>query len=469
MQGLPTNNKRQALWDDAFLKEHDLPGPRYASYPTTMQLHEEFTFADYRDAIQKSAADRRALALYVHLPFCPTQCYYCACDRVVTQDRDKMRSYLDHLIKEIRLVAPLVGKTRPIVQLQWGGGTPTYFDDSELTELMYHLGRHFNILASDRADVSIEIDPRSVSVERLGLLRGLGFNHISLGVQDFNREVQQGINRVLPEFRVEELVAAARSYRFRSVNLDFIYGLPHQNLQTMLNTMAKAIALSPDQISLFSYLHLPARYKAQGMLDEAVLPSPEERISMLSAVANQMLAAGYVRIGTDSFVKPESELGVAYAEGRLRRNFHGYIAHRSADLLGLGASAVSQIGDLYCQNTSSVRDYQSVLGDGDLPLAAGIRLGRDDLIRRDVIMSLICRSKVDRKELKERYNIDFETYFAAEQLLIKQFVSDGLLESDGALYHVTSRGKLVVRKICMAFDAYLPDHLKLGTRLSRVL
>jgi oxygen-independent coproporphyrinogen-3 oxidase len=469
MQSVPILQQGQVLWDEAFIKQHDVAGPRYTSYPTALQFHEEFTVADYERAIQQSNESRRPLSLYLHLPFCQSLCHYCACNKVVTQNRERMRAYLDHLIQEIRLVSAMVGKNRPIVQMHWGGGTPTYFDDSELTELMYHLGRHFNIATGDRAELSVEIDPRTVNAERLGLLRGLGFNRVSFGVQDFDLEVQRGINRIQSFAMVSNLVASARSYKFKSINLDLIYGLPHQSVGSVAKTVDAVIQLSPDRISLFNYAHLPARFKAQGLLDEAALPPPDEKLKILCTSASRLMDAGYVHIGMDHFAKPDDELAVAYAEGELHRNFQGYTTNKTADLLGLGVSSISQIGDAYCQNSRSITEYQDALDEGQLPVVAGIRLTREDVIRRDVIMSLICQNILQPAVVGARYGIDFDTHFAGECALLKQYVSEDLLTYDGDTYAVTPRGRLVVRKICMAFDAYLPEHLKTGRRFSRVL
>lgn len=469
MQRLQTEQGGHALWDEAFIKLHDVSGPRYTSYPTALQFHEEFTRQDYEQALKRSNESRRPLSLYLHLPFCQSLCYYCACNKVVTQNKEKMRSYLDHLIQEIRIVAQKVGKNRPVVQMHWGGGTPTYFDDSELTELMYHLGRHFNIANGDRAELSIEIDPRTVNPERLGLLRGLGFNRVSFGIQDFDLEVQQGINRIQSYEMVRDLVLATRSYKFKSINLDLIYGLPYQTVASVLRTIDVVVELAPERISLFNYAHLPARFKSQGLLDEAALPPPEEKLKILCASAARLLAAGYVHIGMDHFAKPGDDLAVAYAQGELHRNFQGYTTNKSADLLGLGVSSISQIDTVYCQNSRSLTEYEVLIDEGEVPVVAGVSLTREDIIRRDVIMALICQNTLEPKSIENLYDIDFESYFYEESELLRQYVSEGLLNYDGHRYTVTPRGRLVVRKICMAFDAYLPEHLKSGRRFSRVL
>ena len=458
-----------SLWDSSFIREHDVPGPRYTSYPTALQFHEEFTREDYLDAVARSNNARRPLSIYVHLPFCASLCYYCACNKVITQNADKMRQYLDHLILEIKQKAADFGPGRPVFQMHWGGGTPTYYGDAELTELWYQIGRHFHLVDTDRGEYSIEIDPRTISTDKLGLLKGLGFNRISLGIQDFDPKVQHAINRVQSTEQIAELMQAARSYQFRSVNFDLIYGLPYQSEASVAATIEQVVELSPDRISLFNYAHLPERFKSQALLPEEALPSAEEKLRILCSASNRLIDAGYVYIGMDHFAKPDDELAVACGRGTLHRNFQGYTTCKEADLIGLGVSSISQIDDVYCQNTRSISEYQSRLAAGDSALMSGIRLTRDDQIRRTVIMSLLCRNVLDTGVIESQYGIDFKSYFAGELNVLADYVSQGLLEQQNGAFSVTERGRLVVRKICMAFDVYLPEHLKSGRRFSRVL
>lgn len=461
--------QRSSLWNSDFIREHDVPGPRYTSYPTALQFHEEFSLQDYLDAVARSNASKKPLSIYVHLPFCASLCYYCACNKVITQSEEKKRDYLDHLIMEIRQKAMDFGTSRPIYQMHWGGGTPTYYGDAELTELWYQIGRNFHLVDSERGEYSIEIDPRTINADKLGLLKGLGFNRISLGIQDFDPKVQAAINRVQSTQQVLELMEAARSYQFRSVNFDLIYGLPYQSVASVADTMEQVIQMSPDRISLFNYAHLPERFKSQGLLPEEALPSAEEKLAILCAASNQLIDAGYVYIGMDHFAKPEDELAVAYQKGQLHRNFQGYTTYKEADLIGMGVSAISQIDNVYCQNTRSITQYQECLDAGQSPIMAGVHLTQDDLIRRAVIMSFLCQNGLDPVQIQKTYQIDFRNYFAAELQSLARFVEQGLLEAQGGRYIVTPRGRLVVRKICMAFDIYLPDHLKQGRRFSRVL
>ncbi|RLU02780.1 MAG: oxygen-independent coproporphyrinogen III oxidase [Ketobacter sp.] len=461
--------EEDSLWDSEFIRQHDVAGPRYTSYPTALQFHEEFTHEDYLGAVGRSNESRMPLSLYVHLPFCASLCYYCACNKVITQSDEKKRRYLDALIKEIRMKSRDFDQGRPVYQMHWGGGTPTYFNEAELTELWFEIGRHFHLVDSERGEYSIEIDPRTMTADKLGLLKGLGFNRISLGIQDFDRKVQEAINRVQPFQQIEELMMASRNYQFRSVNFDLIYGLPYQSVGSVRDTINQVIELSPDRISLFNYAHLPQRFKSQGLLPEEALPLAEEKLQILCAASNQLIDAGYVYIGMDHFAKPTDELAVAQAEGNLHRNFQGYTTFKDADLVGLGVSSISLINNVYCQNTKSITEYQGLMEEGDSPITAGVLLSTDDEIRRAVIMSLLCQNWLVPSQIEEQYGIVFEDYFFNEIRGLSDFVEEGLLVRQGGVYNVTSKGRLVIRKICMLFDIYLPQHMKDGTRFSRVL
>ena len=461
--------EEDSLWDSEFIRRHDVAGPRYTSYPTALQFHEEFTHEDYLAAVGRSNTSRMPLSLYVHLPFCASLCYYCACNKVITQSDEKKRRYLDALIKEIRMKSQDFDHGRPIYQMHWGGGTPTYFSEAELTELWFEIGRHFHLVDSDRGEYSIEIDPRTMTADKLGLLKGLGFNRISLGIQDFDQKVQEAINRVQSVQQIEELMVASRNYQFRSVNFDLIYGLPHQSVASVRETIDKVIELSPDRISLFNYAHLPQRFKSQGLLPEEALPPAEEKLQILCAASNQLIEAGYVYIGMDHFAKPTDELALAQAAGNLHRNFQGYTTYKDADLVGLGVSSISLINNVYCQNTKSIAEYQGLMDEGESPITAGVVLSTDDEIRRAVIMSLLCQNWLVPRHIEEQFGIVFEDYFFNEIRGLNEYVQAGLLTCQGGVYNVTPKGRLVVRKICMLFDIYLPQHMKEGARFSRVL
>lgn len=469
MHLVKTETQTSELWDTNFIKQHDVAGPRYTSYPTALQFHEEFGYQEYKEAVSRSNKRKRPLSIYVHLPFCESLCYYCACNKTVTKDKARMRRYIDNLIKEIDVVAALFAKDRPVYQMHWGGGTPTYFDAPELTEIWYQISKRFHLVDADRGEFSIEIDPRSVDVEKLGLLKGLGFTRLSFGIQDFDNKVQEAINRVQPFSMILDLMKDARAYQYKSINFDLIYGLPHQTVDSVSKTIEKVVELSPDRISLFNYAHLPQRFKAQGQLDEEALPLADEKLQILCAASSLLITAGYVYVGMDHFAKPGDDLAIALKNEQLHRNFQGYTTHKEADLIGVGVSSISQIDNVYCQNSKSLRDYEALLSDGELPVTSGVVLSQDDEIRRDVIMSIICHNKLDVEEISNMYGIDFNRYFSSEQALLKDYVSQGLLEFSKQGYKVTPRGRLAVRKVCMVFDAYLSQQLKTKNRFSRII
>lgn len=456
-------------WNEAFIREHDVAGPRYTSYPTALQFHEEFGLADYDAAVARSNARRKPLSLYIHLPFCASLCYYCACNKVITSNQDQMRRYLDHLIREIQLKSAQVTESRPVYQMHWGGGTPTYYEGSELTELMYQIGRSFHVVTGPKADHSIEIDPRTLDTGKLGLLKGLGFDRLSMGIQDFSPKVQQAVNRIQPKSLIAEQMQDARAYGFRSINFDLIYGLPYQTQESFQETVEAVIALSPDRISVFNYAHLPERFKSQRLIDEEALPTAEDRLRIFCQAAARLTEAGYRYIGMDHFAKPDDSLSQAAVKGDLHRNFQGYTTCKDADLIGLGVSAISQIDDVYCQNTRSLRDYQQWLGQDILPLQYGVQLTQDDLIRREAIMALICHFNLDFEALRAHYGIDPTHYFAAEIVRMNELAKLGLVKSTSSGFQVTPQGRLVIRKVCMVFDRYLSEAQAGGRRFSRII
>lgn len=463
-----SNNLHTVQWDEELIRRYDTAGPRYTSYPTANHFHEEFGEADYRHACEQSNALRRPLSLYLHLPFCATVCYYCACNKIVTADRSRSRQYLDHIKEEIRLQGQLFASSRPVTQLHWGGGTPTFFNAAEMTELMHHIARHFRLQDGDRGEYSIEIDPRTVDAGTLGLLRGLGFNRLSLGVQDFDPVVQKAVNRIQTVSHVREVTEAARNFGFRSISYDLIYGLPHQTVNTFQHTLDEVVALSPDRISVFSYAHMPARFKTQRQIDEAALPPPQEKLRILERTISHLLKAGYVYIGMDHFAKPGDELAAALRNGELQRNFQGYSTHKGADLVGMGVSSISQVGDVYAQNCKSLPDYLAAVTEGKLPIERGLVLSRDDVIRRDVIMSIICRDQVRYADIEARHGIRFENYFADEMGRLNPLQEDGLVDLSPGMISVAPRGRLLLRNICMVFDHYLGDSRQ-TTAFSRVI
>lgn len=456
-------------WDVGFIRDHDVAGPRYTSYPTALQFHEEFSLTDYEAAIARSNTQRKPLSLYVHLPFCASLCYYCACNKVITNSQDQMRRYLDNLIREIQLKSTQLTDGRPVYQMHWGGGTPTYYDGSELTELMYQIGRSFHVVTGPKADHSIEIDPRTLDTGKLGLLKGLGFDRLSMGIQDFSTQVQRAVNRIQSKELISDQMQDARAYGFRSINFDLIYGLPHQTQESFQETVDTVIALDPDRISVFNYAHLPERFKSQRLIEEEALPTAEERLRIFCQAAARLTDAGYCYIGMDHFAKPDDSLSRAVLKGDLHRNFQGYTTCKDADLIGLGVSAISQIDDVYCQNTRSLRDYQECLKKDVLPLQYGVQLSQDDLIRRDAIMALICHFNLDFSVLKSKHGIDPERYFSSEISRLAALGKDGLVKPTSYGFQVTPQGRLVIRKVCMVFDRYLSEAQAGGRRFSRII
>lgn len=431
-------------------------GPRYTSYPTAPQFSETFPLQQYLDWHQSGRAPQREpLSLYVHIPFCSDICYYCACNKVVTRKREAARHYLDRLELEIQRQSALVGRERPITQMHWGGGTPTFLDDAEITELMHVLASHFRLLDKGYREYSIEIDPRAVQSSSIALLKGIGFNRISLGIQDFDPLVQQAINRIQPFNETRELVDTIRAHDFRSLSFDLIYGLPHQDRHTISETLAKVTSLRPDRIACYNYAHLPERFSSQRSIDRLTLPGPEEKLLLQQMISHTLQEAGYVYIGMDHYVLPGDELAAALDEGRLQRNFQGYSLHLADDLLGLGASAISQIGDFYLQNERDLQAYQARLDRGDLPITRGFKISSEDKLRRHIIMHLISELKLDIPDCNRQFGIDFSDRFSQEIGALRQMEKDGLLTISDSEIQVNHCGRPFLRNICMPFDAYL--------------
>ncbi|WP_250463926.1 oxygen-independent coproporphyrinogen III oxidase [Caballeronia sp. GAFFF2] len=436
------------------LERYDAHGPRYTSYPTAVQFIDSFDPKHYCEAAMKAdpAAD---LSLYFHIPFCDTVCFYCGCNKVATKNRAHARPYLDRMKRELAMHAALVDTRRPVTQLHWGGGTPTFLSHAEMTELMAATAEHFNLVSDDRAEYSIEVDPREASAETIGVLRKLGFNRLSLGVQDFDERVQQAINRVQPYAMTEGVMQAARRNGFKSISVDLIYGLPHQSVESFTRTLDAMIALAPDRVSVFGYAHMPALFKMQRQMDESALPSPAVRLAILGRVIERMSDAGYVYIGMDHFALPGDELSLALADGTLQRNFQGYSTRGDCDLIGIGASAIGKIGDVYAQNARDVGEYAAAIDDGRLAIARGVRLSADDLLRRDVIMRLMCGGGLWFDEIERVHGIAFESTFADELARLEAMVDDELVEIGRDGIRVLPAGRMLVRNVASVFDAYL--------------
>ena len=461
MCSAPITINDKACWDASLIAKYDVAGPRYTSYPTAPQFSTAFSHKDYRQmAGAENQQNITPLSLYLHIPFCQNICYYCACNKVVTSDHSVSRRYLDYLVKEIELQAALVGKRRTVMQLHLGGGTPTFLDGAELTELMHTLAMYFCLTDDDRREYSIEIDPRTVTPDSLALLKGLGFNRISLGVQDFDEDVQQAINRRQRFGLVKTLTETARLYQFKSLSFDLIYGLPFQTLETLRETLSKVITLSPDRIAFYNYAHMPDRVSSQRAIDRHDLPCAEEKIAMLELISCTLIDAGYRYIGMDHFVKPEDELALAQQEGKLQRNFQGYSTCMAPDLMGLGVSAISSLQGCYAQNECSLEDYYARIDRGVLPIAKGVVLQADDLLRRSVIVRLICNLEMDTQLIEKQHDIAFFEYFSEEVAALKVMEKDGLVEWQGDKLRVTEQGRVMLRNICMIFDRYLQADLK---------
>ncbi|PBP96673.1 oxygen-independent coproporphyrinogen III oxidase [Pseudomonas congelans] len=442
-------------WDSDLIHRYDVAGPRYTSYPTAVQFHTQVGAFDLLHALRESRKASRPLSLYVHLPFCANICYYCACNKVITKDRGRAQAYLQRLEHEMQMIACHLAPGQVVEQLHLGGGTPTFLSHDELRRLMAQLRLHFNLLDDDSGDYGIEIDPREADWSTMGLLRELGFNRVSLGVQDLDPTVQRAINRMQSLEETRAIVEAARTLQFRSVNIDLIYGLPAQNPQTFSHTVDKIIDLQPDRLSVFNYAHLPERFMPQRRIDAADLPDAASKLLMLERTVEQLGSAGYRYIGMDHFALPDDELATAQEDLTLQRNFQGYTTHGHCDLIGLGVSAISQVGELYSQNSSDLNEYLRLL-DSDQPATRrGLRCSDDDRIRRAVIQQLICHFTLDFGEIEKAFCIDFKDYFSEAWPQLLGMASDGLITLSDTGLEVRPAGRLLVRAVCMVFDAYL--------------
>ena len=459
----------QALVFDADLvARYDQAGPRYTSYPTAVQFHDGFGPAEYAGAAQASNATGRPLSLYFHIPFCDTVCFYCACNKVATKDRSLAQPYLDRVYRELGMQSALFDRCRVVEQLHWGGGTPTFISRDQMAELMAVTRRHFTLLDDDSGEYSIEIDPREADAESVGLLRDIGFNRMSLGVQDFEPQVQRAVNRIQTEAQTFAVLNAARDTGFKSISIDLIYGLPFQTVEGFGRTLDKIIEASPDRLSVFNYAHLPERFKPQRRINEADLPAPGEKLAILRMTGEKLAAAGYVYIGMDHFAKPDDELARAQRDGTLYRNFQGYSTHASCDLVGIGITSIGMVGPTYAQNVKTLDDYYARLDAGQLPVFKGLVLSRDDEIRRDVITRLICHFRLWFTDIESRWGITFADYFRDELAGLGQMIADGLVQVTADHIEVLPRGRFLIRNVCMVFDTYLRG-AAIKQRFSRVI
>lgn len=441
-------------WDDALIARYDKAGPRYTSYPTAVEFSDTFTINDMARAAALSREGGAPLSLYIHVPFCARLCYYCGCNKIVTKKREKAVPYLERLYREAAMQSALFGSDRPVEQLHLGGGTPTFLSDEQLHDLIVHLSRHFQLQSADTADYSIEIDPREMRPDTLRVLRGLGFNRISLGVQDFNPLVQRAVNRIQSPEMTFDQIEQARALGFRSVNIDLIYGLPLQTPVSFAQTLQRVLEIRPDRLSIFNYAHMPERFAPQRRIRQEDLPSAADKLTILKQTIATLTETGYQYIGMDHFALPTDSLALAQRSGELHRNFQGYTTHGHCDLIGLGVSAIGQTDDACFQNHHDQTLYEQALDSDNLAVKRGLWLDGDDKLRRWVIQQLICHNRLDLERFRDRWAQDFETYFDNLLPQLSQMASDGLLTLNEQHLVVQPRGRLLVRAICQLFDRY---------------
>ncbi|MCB0063926.1 MAG: oxygen-independent coproporphyrinogen III oxidase [Caldilineaceae bacterium] len=460
---------QQIIVDLQLLKKYDRPGPRYTSYPTAPYFHDGIGPVQYQHHIEtdEAATHNPDLSLYVHLPFCDTLCYFCGCNMMVTHSRDKVEQYLDYLEKEMQLLSASIQPGRKVMQLHWGGGTPTHLTPDQIRRLGAMLHHYFPFHTD--AEIGVEIDPRELTREHVVALHEVGFNRCSMGVQDFEPTVQKAINRIQPEAVTRQVVDWARELGLSSINLDIMYGLPHQTRSTFADTLDKILSLDPDRLAVFNYAHLPRMFKHQGLIQDEWLPAPEEKLELLKLSIETLTAAGYVYIGMDHFAKPENELAQAMEEGTLYRNFQGYSTHSGLNLIALGMSSISMLSSLYVQNHKTLPDYYQALDAGKLPTMRGVELTADDRLRREVIVELMCNFVLKKGRIEEKYAITFDEYFADALHKLEPFVEDDLVALAPDKITVTTAGRLLIRNIVMNFDKYLQEKADNKPQFSRTV
>jgi oxygen-independent coproporphyrinogen-3 oxidase len=444
-------------FDINLLQKYDQPVPRYTSYPPATELQADFPEADLRTAIAVGNYKKIPLSVYCHIPFCESACYFCGCNTIITKRREVAEPYLTYLIQNIQQVSGLINPQRKVEQLHWGGGTPNYLNQDQIERLWDAIAQHFTF--DEAVEISIEVNPRYLDRNYIFFLRSLGFNRISFGIQDFNPQVQAAINRVQPEALLFQVMQWIREAGFESVNVDLIYGLPYQTLETFTETIKKTIQLDPDRIAVFNFAYVPWSKPVQKNIAADALPPASEKLAILQMTIEQLTEKDYVYIGMDHFAKPNDELAMAQQQGQLHRNFQGYTTKPESELFGFGITSISMLHDVYLQNHKRLKDYYRAIDTQELPLEKGVSLNRDDLIRRTVIMELMCQFQLDTHELEEKYHlgfdIDFESYFRSEIPQLKALEADGLLKLFAHGIEVTSTGRLLIRNIASVFDGYL--------------
>ena len=456
------------VFDLPLVERYGGRGPRYTSYPTALQFSESLTETHYRDNALASNASAAPLSLYVHIPFCHALCYYCGCNKIVTRNHVRVDRYMEMLHREIGMQAELFDRSRLMTQLHFGGGTPTYLDNAQMDTLMAALRGAFNFDESDDHEFSIEVDPRTVDAGRLRHLSDLGFNRLSLGIQDFDPRVQQAVNRMQSEDEVRKLVDAARNTEFKSISFDLIYGLPHQGVDSFNATLDTVIDMRPDRLAVYNYAHLPERFKGQRMINADDIPSPETKLDILHNTIDRLSEYGYVYIGMDHFALPDDDLVLARQDGTLQRNFQGYSTHGECDLVGLGVSSISDIGNVYAQNAITTMEYEALIESGHLPIKKGIAVDEDDLLRADVIQALMCYDRLDFDAFGSEHDIEFREYFKPEIVRLEALADDELIELGDDGVTITPKGRLLLRSIAMVFDRHLAEHSD-GRRFSKAI
>jgi oxygen-independent coproporphyrinogen-3 oxidase len=459
-------------FDADLVRRYDRPGPRYTSYPTAVQFHDRFREPEYRAAAAATNGKTppAPLSLYVHVPFCQSPCFYCGCTKVITRNREQAENYLTRLYREVELQAELFDDERVVDQLHFGGGTPTFLNPWQLEDLLKKLGWHFKLRQDDGREFSIEIDPRTCAPDTIDLLARAGVNRMSLGIQDFDPDVQKAVNRIQTPEQTFGLMDRARAAGYKSVSVDLIYGLPKQNCERFEKTLEQVLEVRPDRFAVYSYAHLPHMFKPQKRIHAEDIPSGAEKLALLGLTIEKLTGAGYVYIGMDHFALPDDELAVALRENKLHRNFQGYSTHPDCDLVALGMSSIGKLGDTYAQNYKTLHDYYEAIDSGHLAVHRGLELNDDDRLRRAVIQMIMCRTRVDFAEVDRAWSVRFEDYFARELEALKPLVADGLVRMSGRGFELTPIGRLLMRNVAMCFDAYLPVHQQSDTpRFSRAV
>ncbi len=437
------------------VKKYDKPGPRYTSYPTAPQFNDGFKSENYLDEVIRTnnMENPPDLSLYFHIPFCDTLCYFCGCNMIISRNRDRIKEYINHLKNEIDLLRTYLKKNRKVAQLHWGGGTPTHLLPNEIKELSSYINKNFEFV--DSPENSCEIDPRELTYDHLAALREGGFNRISMGVQDFNPKVQEAVNRIQPEPLTRQVVDWIRELKFQSINLDLIYGLPFQTVEEFEKSVDAIIDISPDRVALFNYAHVPWMKKHMALIQEKDLPVPEEKLQILKMSVEKLTSAGYEFIGMDHFAKPDDDLSKAFHKKNLYRNFQGYSTNAGTDLYAMGITSISQFGNVYSQNYKTEKEYFEALNNGIFPIMKGYTMTEDDIIRKEVIMRIMCDFELDFAKVENKFDINFENYFAYGLNNFDELISDGLVQIKDRKIHVSEMGRLLIRNVAMNFDGFL--------------